>query len=421
MSSAVARISPPEPEKGLTVATAVSRLADTGAAVREIAAALGVMRAASPDFVTLHHGSARPVAELWPHAAETFGARALHGASSCLGVMTKQGCVQAGGNAIGALAIWDPAGAYGTAMVALDGAPRRAAAEATRSALARAGRAGEAPDLVWLTASPGHEEAILDGIKDVIGRPALIVGGSAADNDVAGEWSVFSSDGASGAAVVVSVLFPSTPFGCAFESGYAPTAQRGTVTAAEGRRLLRIDDRPAAEVYAEWTAGRIPAPASGSRSILSEATLSPLGRKQTEIAGIPLHLLAHPAIAHADGSLELFADVRPGEDLCLMEGSETSLVQRAGRIAWTSRDQLGGVAVAGALMVYCGGCMLAIRERMDEVAAGVAESLGGAPFLGVFSFGEQGEMLDGDSEHGNLMISCTCFGSRRGPGPWKQP
>jgi hypothetical protein len=217
------------------------------------------------------------------------------------------------------------------------------------------------------------------------------------------------------------VLFPSTPFGCAFESGYAPTAQRGTVTAAEGRRLLRIDDRPAAEVYAEWTAGRIPAPASGSRSILSEATLSPLGRKQTEIAGIPLHLLAHPAIAHADGSLELFADVRPGEDLCLMEGSETSLVQRAGRIAWTRRDKLGGVAVAGALMVYCGGCMLAIRERMDEVAAGVAESLGGAPFLGVFSFGEQGEMLDGDSEHGNLMISCTCFGSRRGPGPWKQP
>jgi len=174
--------------------------------------------------------------------------------------------------------------------------------------------------------------------------------------------------------------------------------------------------RPAAEVYGEWTGGRILPPASGSRSILSEATLSPLGRRQTEIAGIPIHLLAHPAASRADGGLDLFASVRPGEDICLMEGSETSLVQRAGRIAWASREQLGSEPAAGALMVYCGGCMLAIRDRMDEVAAGVADSLGGIPFLGVFSFGEQGEMLDGDSAHGNLMISCTTFGSVRDNG-----
>ncbi len=404
-----------EPAEAFAVATATSVLAETRAAVSEIAAALGAGQAASPDFVTLHYGAARPVDDLWRHATEAFGPAALHGGSSCLGVMTRQGAACGRGDAIGAFAIWDPAGAYGTAMVALDGAPRQAAAEATRRALARAGRAGEAPDLVWLTASPGHEEAILDGIKDVIGRSALIVGGSAADNDVSGGWSVFASDGASGSAVVVSVLFPSTPIGCAFESGYAPTERRGAVTASDGRRLLQIDHRPAAEVYAEWTGGRVPVPASDSRSILAEATLSPLGRKQTEIAGIPIHLLAHPAVAHADGCLELFANIGTGEELCLMAGSEASLLQRAGRIAQTSREQLGGAAAAGALMIYCGGCMLAVRDRMDDVAAGVAESLGDVPFLGVFTFGEQGETVDGDSAHGNLMISCTSFGSSRGP------
>lgn len=221
---------------------------------------------------------------------------------------------------------------------------------------------------------------------------------------------MFSSDGVSGAAVAVSVLFPSTPFGCAFESGYAPTRLQGVVTDAEGRRLLEIDGRPAAEVYAEWTDGRIEVPRAGSRSILSEATLRPLGRAYTDIAGIPIHLLAHPAIVHADGSLDLFADVGRGEEICLMTGSEESLVQRAGRIARSSREQLGSVQPAGALMVYCGGCMLAVQDRMDEVAAGVADSLGGVPILGVFSFGEQGELLDGDSAHGNLMISCTTFG-----------
>lgn len=397
---------------GLSVATAVSTLADTEAAMREIAGRLALDREGPVDFVSLHHGSARPVAELWPLAEALFGGRALHGGSSCMGVMAAEGAASSGGDAIGAFAIRDPAGDYGTAMVALDDTARAAAAEATRRALIRAGRAGEAPDLVWLTATPGHEEAILQGIKDVIGRPALIVGGSAADNDVSGGWSVFSSDGMSGAAVVVSVLFPSAPFGCAFESGYAPTARRGIVTGVEGRRLLTIDNRPAAEVYAEWTGGRIRPPETGSRSILSEATLAPLGRRQTEIAGIPVHLLAHPAVAHADGSISLFATVGPGEELCLMEGSESSLVQRAGRIAATSREALGGQDMAGALVVYCGGCMLAIRDRMDDVAAEIARSLGGAPFLGLHSFGEQGEMLDGDSAHGNLMISCTSFSRR---------
>lgn len=401
---------------GLAVATAVSILPDAGAAVQELADRLGSGRSGPPDFVALHHGSARSARALWPHVSKAFGTRAFHGASSCIGVMTAECGVHGHGDAIGAFAIWDAAGAYGTAMVPFGDSARAAAAEATRVALARAGRAGEAPDLVWLTASPGEEEAILDGIKDVIGQRALIVGGSAADNDVAGGWSVFSSDGVAGAAVVVSVLFPSAPVACAFESGYAPTDRRGIVTIAEGRHLIQIDGRPAAEVYSEWTEKRIVAPPSGSLSILSEATLSPLGRKYTEIGGIPIHLLAHPAAAHADGTLALFADVGVGEELCLMEGSQTSLVQRAGRIARRSREQLGDIRIAGALVVYCGGCMLAIRGRMDEVAAGVAESLGGAPFLGVFSFGEQGEMVDGRSAHGNLMISCTTFGRRREQG-----
>ncbi len=406
---------PPEqaPVGALHVAAVTSSLADPKMAVADIAARLDLQARGKPDFVTIHHGSGRSSAALWPHLTATFGGTALHGGSSCLGVMTADGVDIGQGDAIGAFAIWDRAGCYGSAMVPFGDSARLAAIAATRLALARAGRAGEAPELVWLTSTPGHEEAVLEGIKEVIGRPALIVGGSAADNAVAGEWCAGSGDGVSNAAVVVSVLFPSTPFGCAYESGYAPTDRRGTVTQAEGRRLLQIDGRPATEVYGEWTDGRIQPPQTGSRSILSEATLAPLGRRYTDVDGIPIHLLAHPAVAHADGGLELFANVAEGEEICLMEGSEASLIQRAGCIAASSRDQLGAIPAAGALVVYCGGCMLAVREHMDNVAAGVATGLGAVPFLGVFSFGEQGEMLDGDSAHGNLMISCITFGRGR--------
>jgi hypothetical protein len=54
--------------------------------------------------------------------------------------------------------------------------------------------------------------------------------------------------------------------------------------------------------------------------------------------------------------------------------------------------------------------MLGVEERMDDVVKGVSDSLGHAPFLGVFTFGEQGAPLGGEARHVNLMISCSSFG-----------
>src|SRR6056297_1687207 len=188
-----------ERDTALVINTATSSLIDTCDAVHELKLRLEIGHDRPADFVALHFGSARPVSELWPHAATAFGGSALHGASSCLGVMTDKGVFNEDGAALGAFAIWDQNGSYGSAMVAVDNDPWSAGAEAVRRALQQAGRSGESPDLVWLTATPGYEEAVLEGIKDVIGRSALIVGGSAADNTVAGNWSVFSSTGMAGA------------------------------------------------------------------------------------------------------------------------------------------------------------------------------------------------------------------------------
>jgi len=60
-------------------------------------------------------------------------------------------------------------------------------------------------------------------------------------------------------------------------------------------------------------------------------------------------------------------------------------------------------------MVYCGRCMLAVQDHMDEVVHGVVQAIPDTPFLGVFTFGEQGMVMDSDNRHGNLMISCILF------------
>ena len=361
-----------------------------------------------PDFVALHKSVGCREAGLAPKLAQV---RAMHGATSCLGVMGRDGArIESGA---GAFAIWDPAGDYGTALRPLGDDARAAARAATEAALEGADRPGEVPDLIWLSASPGREEAVLAGIADAVGGNVPVLGGSAADDDVSGRWLVYHHDAVETDGVVVSVLFPSTPVSFAYHNGYAPTEHRGTVTAAEGRLLKEIDGRPAAEVYRDWTGhALIPDAVSETVPILSESTLAPLGRFLESVGDVPYYLLAHPAGLTPEGHLELFSDVAAGDALTLMTGSPEGLTQRAGKVAALAAQDDGGAGrFAGGLVVYCGGCMLAVRDRLDDVASGIAAALPGLPFLGVFTFGEQGVVLDGRNRHGNLMISAVLFGA----------
>ena len=336
--------------------------------------------------------------------------RNLHGSTSCLGAMTQAGPT----DGVAAFAISDPDGAYGTALEAFRGDPAQASRRAVTAALAAADRLGERPDLVWVSATPGHEEEVLEGIEAVVGPDVPIIGGSAADNAVAGDWFVFTNtDGPTGDGVAVSVLFPSKRVSFAYQNGYSPTAPRGIVTRASGRRLHEIDGRPALDVYSEWTGGAVsgPGPDETETAILSQSTFWPLGREVTQLGEVPFYLLAHPAVARADGSIDLFASVETGEELTLMHGSADSLTARAGRVAGLARaaGRLDATPISGALMIYCGGCMLSVRDPLDEVVAGVNASLDGAPFLGAFTFGEQGALVKAGNRHGNLMISCIIF------------
>ncbi len=358
------------------------------------------------DFVSVHmnHAAGRPQIRDGMQIAN------LHGATSCLGAMGSDG---ASDGAV-AFALRDPDGAYGTALEA--GAPdmRRAAAAATRKALQAASRVGEIPDLVWVAATPGAEEDVLAGIEDVVGPDVPIIGGSAADNAVAGDWFVFDGAGQAGAGVVVSVLFPSVPVSFAYHNGYVPTEHGGTVTRVEGRKVLEIDHRPAMQVYSDWTGGAVENTATedASAPILSASTLWPLGREFGQLGNIPFYLLAHPAVAYADGSMDVFATLEEGEHLTLMHGTKQGLVERAGRVAALARQNRVTPATPplGALMIYCGGCMLSVRDQLDDVVAGVNAALDGAPFAGAFTFGEQGNLIRGGNRHGNLMISCITFG-----------
>ncbi len=364
---------------------------------------------AAPNFVALHQSVETLDADLCSFLPDTVP---VHGATSCRGVMAQDGPhLDAGA---GAFVIWDPEGDYGSGLEAIIDDPRDAARRAAEAALLDADRPGEAPTLVWVSASPGQEEEILHGIADVVGSRTPVLGGSAADNTVSGEWRVFTHGRSETSGVVVSVMFPSSGVSFAYHNGYAPTEHTGTVTSASGRTLQEIDGRPAAEVYREWTGGRvIPEEVNAHLGILSDSTMNPLGSYLDSVSDVPYFLLAHPAAVTPEGTLELFANVQVGTKLTLMQGAPEQLTQRAGKVAALAAET-GSIRredAAGMLMVYCGGCMLAVQDHLKDVTDGVEATMTDVPYLGIFTFGEQGVALDGRNRHGNLMISAVVFES----------
>lgn len=346
-------------------------------------------------------GALAPLAERCP---------TLMAGSSCLGIMTDQGLAQGDANGLGLFALYDDEGAYGTGAAALGDSPADAGRAALEAALNDADRAWETPDLIWCVLPPGTEEDVISGMVDLVGPSVPIIGGSVADNQIAGEWVQYVDGELYHDRVVVAVFFPSGSVGVSFSSGYSPTDTSAVVTGAEGRHLLSLDNEPAAEVYNRWTEGMIDGVEDGG-NILMHSTRSPLGRPVSVSQGVSEFLLSHPAEVTEQGGLQLFTEIQEGERLYLMQGNLESLINRAGRVADTANRLLqDGHKPVGALMVYCAGCMLTVADRMPDVVESIRDGFDG-PFLGVFTFGEQGCFLDSTNRHGNLMISAVVFGA----------
>lgn len=202
----------------MQILTAQSRAIDVTHNVSEIATALDIGIRGKPDFLALHFGPGSSGEAVRSVAEARLGVQALHGGSSLLGIMIEVGLKIDTCAGLGALAILDAAGNYGTGSADLANDPAQATCQANQAAL--------------------------------IGPETPIVGDSAADNDVSGNWSQFRPPPAKPhPGVVVSVLFPAGRVSSAYQSGYAPTGISGIVIRVIGRRLFGIDNLPAAQVY----------------------------------------------------------------------------------------------------------------------------------------------------------------------------
>lgn len=330
----------------------------------------------------------------------------IFGCTSFQGVFTPEGFLKgawvlAGDasddvSAFGALSVWNHD-------------PAACAREVAERLKAKAGERGVG--LLIAHPTPGAEEAMLRGVAEVFpGVP--VYGGSAADNDVSGQWKIFCDDQQSNRGMVLIGLRSEHAILADFLSGYLPTRHKGVVTGVRGRNVLTIDGRPASEVYNEWTLGAIGGALKARGGVvLAETTLAPVARVKARVGGIAFHLLSHPCEVLGDNNaLSFFTDFEVGDEITLMRGNPAALVTRVEQVA---KRALGNARppltqLSGSILVYCAGCVGAVRDQLDEIAERFRHATFQAPFLGVATFGEQGRALGTQENwHGNLMCSAV--------------
>ena len=338
----------------------------------------------------------------------------VYGGTSCLAVQTRDGFHTGAKGSLALLAVAAEDITFGVGGVSIDdfSSAKEAGKAAIQAAIDAAGEEGT-PKIVLMTGSVGHEEELLAGVEEVIGKDVPVLGGSAGDNTITGEWKQFANEHVYSNGISLAVIYTDLKVGWAYEAGYILSASRGTITSAEGRTIYEIDNRPAAVVYDEWTGGTVVTEElETGGSILSKASYYPLA-KVIKQEGKEYSLSVHPlSINVTDHSLEVFANVEEGDEVMLMHGDWELLLNRALTTPTKAveSENLSKEDITFGIYSYCAGSMLAIPEdERQKMPVLVQTAIGDAPFIGTFTFGEQGHIRGVGNLHGNLVNSMIVF------------
>lgn len=350
--------------------------------------------------------------ELYDILRERAGETPLHCVTSCRGILTREGFLGPGNEGLVLWAIRDEAGSYGTGFAELGEDPSESAGEAVLMALQEAGRPGETPHLIWLTATSGVTGAALEGVRGIVGTGVPIVAGSPAGGPRAGEWALFSNRKAAVRAVMATVFFPSGNLSFFFQSGYGPTGTKAVATSVRGNTILELDGKPAVGVYNQWTGGLIADSLEGGGSTLGVTNLHPLGRRVGDIRGIPFFQITHPESIGGDGSISVSGIIEEGDEVTLLAGSPENLSRRSMRVIRSAMDNASMERgdLAGILLTLCAECMVGTGNQLDDVSRDLRKLLPGTPILGPLTSGERGCFRGGENRSCNLTISAAVFG-----------
>lgn len=394
----------------LAAGSGVSTLDDTtAAATAAVAAAKASLGSAEPCLAIVGATTDRDGAEVSKALKVALGVTPFVGATSCGAVLTPGGPVA---NGVSVLLLGGKPESFVTASAIFKDGASIADGSADAATQLKEAAGSEQVTTVYIMATPGNEEDVMRGVSSVMGDDVAIVGGSAADNDVSGSWSVFHDGTTAGAGVVMfGVCGSDVKAGACLASPYTPTENKVKVTKAEGRLMMTLKDLPAADVMHDLVGDAISKEYEEGGMVLGPMSTRPYALQRGDDY-LAIHVAA---INQPEKSVLAFAEANEGDYLVEMAneggGDSAKAAGEAIRTAYTNAKRNGGISgsPSAALLIYCGGLGIAVGDALRENLTSDLAGLPGLPeaCVGFTAFGEQGpvDLSTGiGNQHRNLSV-----------------
>ena len=362
----------------------------------------------SPELILTYTTEQHDLSVIQSRLKEKFPHAQIAGSTTCLGVMTNQGSISDNAHSCAVILFECSEGEELGVGIQEYGQNT----EAAKLALTESrNKMAEDPKFIWFISTPGPEEESIFEIEKSFEQHIPIYGGSAADNSISGNWKIYKEDKViSDGLLLISFYSKSSQSPkSTFSSAYNPTGTFGIITKASKRRIEEIDHKPAMSVYNQWAETDLTTK-DDDLNILANSTLFPLGRELTDASNDPFFVLSHPESTSKDGSMAIFTDINVGDKVHLLSGTSRMLKNSVATMLkeYMRENMISLDSISSVLIVYCAGCMLEIEEEgINSMTERINAVLENVPYIGVFTFGEQGSYLTKKNLHGNLMFSAT--------------
>ena len=332
------------------------------------------------------------------------------GCTSSGGIMVPDGYITSEDGFAGMMSLDDEHLTIGVACKEAGKDPRAIGRKVAIEAVENAS-SSRAPAYFYMIASPKEEEEYLMGIQDVIGR-IPVFGGSAADDNVAGDWKIICNDKIIDDGVAVAFFYTDNEIATTFTGGYKETKNMGLITEVKNHRnLVSIDGISALKKYAQWC--KVTPSSLKGINLLKASVTKPLGIKDP--LG-NLTVIRHPMFGNDNGTRTVEDDtitlgnkVVENTAIIQLEASMNSLINSASDAIRNVKRKLY-TDPAAYILFYDGARRMVLDNEIDEVYRLVLKETRGVPFIMPFTFGEYGYEEHSANICGGLMLSFTAIG-----------
>lgn len=378
-------------------ATATEAIAGAAAATGEDATGRSVREATAgvdgPDLVLLFPSGLDTAAVAGQAAAAAGGARIAGITGS--GAISSAGAIETGCSAIAfSAAVGAGLGVARNAADDLHGA----AASAVRQALEAVEPAtGRTLVLLLLDTRTGDQADAVAGAYTVAGPGVPLAGGAGGGS----QPSQFVGDEAMTGAVVAVALVAPRAVGIGTAHGCRVHGAPSIVTRSEGRVVLELDGRPAAQAYLE--AHGFDANGLTDAEFEALAVTHPLAQPELSSEARIRHVLRRSGTG-----LECATRIPPNAAIEYTSEAPDDIVEASWRAVKRSIAALGGGRPRAAIVFDCAGRKRAVAGSLSHEVAAVHEAFGAVrpPLAGLFTHGEVARVrgAKGDRNHAIVVV-----------------